>query len=181
MHAQNIETYLADLGQALQDLRVQRPIRILLVGGAFMLTQVRNRPTTNDVDVVLKDIDNPMTSPLYQIFKAAVRAVANSNRIPVTWINDLIGDFLRNASVVPEGVMWRHYGMLEVYIPEAEYILALKLLAGRPKDRNDTQALCQRLKVLTRHQAQQLVDRYIPNKQLQQLNNLDDTLDDVLP
>ncbi len=65
MHAQNIETYLADLGQALQDLRVQHPIRILLVGGAFMLTQVRNRPTTNDVDVVLKDIDNPMASPLY--------------------------------------------------------------------------------------------------------------------
>jgi hypothetical protein len=181
MHAQNIETYLADLGQALQDLRVQRPIRILLVGGAFMLTQVSNRPTTNDVDVVLKDINDPMTSPLYQIFKAAVRAVANSNRIPITWINDLIGDFLRNASVVPEGVLWRHYGMLEVYIPEAEYILALKLLAGRPKDRNDTQALCQRLKVRTRRQAQQLVDRYIPNKQLQQLNNLDDTLDDVFP
>ncbi len=44
MHAQDIETYLAALGQALQDLRAQRPMRILLVGGAFMLTQVRNRP-----------------------------------------------------------------------------------------------------------------------------------------
>ncbi len=31
MHAQDIETYLADLGQALQDLQTQRPIRILLV------------------------------------------------------------------------------------------------------------------------------------------------------
>jgi hypothetical protein len=71
-----------------------------------------------------------MTSPLYQTFKAAVRAVANSNQIPVTWINDLIGDFLRNASIVPEGVLWRCYGMLEVYIPGAEYILALKLLVG---------------------------------------------------
>jgi hypothetical protein len=80
-----------------------------------------------------------------------------------------------------KGVLWRHYGMLEVYIPEAEYILALKLPAGRPKDRNDTQALCQRLKVRTRRQAQQVVDRYIPNKQLQQLNNLDDTLNDVFP
>src|SRR5712691_8558987 len=106
MQAQDIETYLADLGQALQHSRVQRPVRILLVGGAFMLTQVHNRPTTNDVDVVLKDIYDPITSPLYQTFKAAVRAVANSNRIPVTWINDLIGDFLHNASVVPEGVLW---------------------------------------------------------------------------
>ena len=181
MHAQDIETYLADLGQALQQLRVQRPVRVLMVGGAFMLTQMHNRPTTNDVDVVLKDVDDPMTSPLYRTFKAAVRAVASSNRIPVTWINDLIGDFLRNASVVPEGILWRHYGMLEVYIPEAEYMLALKLLAGRPKDRNDIQALCQRLNVRTRPQAQQLVDRYIPNKQLQQLNHLDDTLNDVFP
>ncbi len=181
MHAQNIETYLADLGQALQNLRVQRPVRILVVGGAFMLTQLRNRPTTNDVDIVLKDVDDPTTSPLYQTFKAAVRVVASSNRIPVTWINDVIGDFLRHASVVPEGILWRHYGMLEVYIPEVEYILALKLLAGRQKDRNDIQALCQHLKIRTRHQAQQLVDRYIPNKQLQQLNDLDDTLNDVFP
>ena len=181
MYAQDIEAYLADLGRVLQQLRVQRPVRILMVGGAFMLTQVQNRPTTNDVDIVLRDIDDPMTSPLYQTFKAAVRAVANRNRIPVTWINDLIGDFLRNVSVLPEGVLWRQYSMLEVYIPEAEYMLALKLLAGRSKDRNDILALCQLLKVRTRPQAQQIVDRYIPNKQLQHLHDLDDTLNDVFP
>jgi hypothetical protein len=33
----------------------------------------------------------------------------------------------------------------------------------------------------TREQAQRLVDRYIPNKQVQQLNDLDDTLSDVFP
>ena len=44
MHAQDIETYLANLGQALQQLRVQRPVRILIVGGAFILTQMHNRP-----------------------------------------------------------------------------------------------------------------------------------------
>ena len=57
MHKKDIETYLAELGQELHDLGVQRHVRILLVGGAFMLTQVKNRQTTDDVDVLLKDDD----------------------------------------------------------------------------------------------------------------------------
>lgn len=181
MQAQDIETYLADLGQELQDQGVRLPVRILIVGGAFMLTQLHNRPTTNDVDMLLMDIDDPTTSPLYQTFKAAVRAVANRNRIPITWINDVIGDFLRDTSMVPQGTLWRIYAMLEVYIPPSEYILALKLLAGRQKDRGDIQALCQQLRVQTRKQAQQLVDRYIPNRQVQQINDLDDKLNNIFP
>ncbi len=178
MQAQEIEMYLAELGQELQNLGVQHPIRILLVGGAFMLTQVRNRFTTNDVDVLLKDIEDPTTSSLYQTFKAAVRTITSRNKIPSSWINDVIGDFLRDMGTVPEGTLWHTYAMLEVYIPPSEYILALKLLAGRQKDRDDIYALCQQLQVQTRKQAQRLVDRYIPNKQVQQLNGLDDTLTD---
>ena len=49
MQAQEIEAHLAELGQELQNLHVPQPIRILLVGGAFMLTQLHNRSTTNDV------------------------------------------------------------------------------------------------------------------------------------
>ncbi len=122
MRAQDIERYLADLGQQLQHMEIQQPVRILMVGGAFMLTQFHNRPTTNDVDVLLKDVDDPMTSSLYQTFKVAVRAVAARNQIPLTWINDVIGDFLRDTSVVPQGSLWRTYALLEVYIPPNEYI-----------------------------------------------------------
>jgi hypothetical protein len=53
MHAHEIERYLAELGQELQNLGVQHRIRILLVGGAFMLTQIHNRTSTNDVDVLV--------------------------------------------------------------------------------------------------------------------------------
>ncbi len=70
------------------------------------------------------------------------------------------------------------YGVLEVYLPPAEFILALKLMAGRQKDRADILALCQRLQIQNRQQAQRLVDLYIPDKQLQQLSDLDDTLDE---
>jgi hypothetical protein len=181
MQGQDIERALAALGQELQNLGVQKPIRLLLVGGAFMLTQIGNRPSTNDVDVLLKDVELSTTSPLSQTFHAAVRAVARKHRLPNTWLNDLIGDFLRDTGTAPEGTLWRTSGMLAVYVPPSDYILALKLFAGRPKDREDIASLCQLLHIQTRAQAQQLVDRYIPNKQVQQLNHLDDTLDEWFP
>ena len=181
MDAQAIENYLAELGQELQHLGVQRPIRILMVGGAFMLTQIHNRSSTNDVDVLLKDGEDFTTSPRYQTFRAAVRAVARQHKLPSNWLNDIMGDFLRDTGTAPDGTLWRTYTMLEVYIPPGDYVLALKLFAGRPKDRDDIYSLCQQQQIRAREQAQQLVDRYIPNKQVQQLNYLDNTLDELFP
>jgi hypothetical protein len=135
----------------------------------------------NDVDVLLVDVDDLATSPLYQTFKAAVRAVAGRSRLPVTWMNDLLGDFLRDSTRVSLGTLWRTYAAHEVYVPEAEYILALKLLAGRPKGRGDIQLLCRQLQIGTRIQAQQLVDHYIPDRHVQQLNHLDTTLSTLFP
>ena len=180
MQAQDIEMHLADLGQELSNMGVSSPVRILMVGGAFMLTQMHSMRITNDVDVLLKDIDDPTTSPLYRVFKAAVRAVASRRQIPSTWMNDLIGDFLRDLGTVPNGVLWRTYAVLEVYVPEVEYILALKLLAGRRKDREDIPMLCEQVGIQTRGQAQQLVNRYIP-REVQQINGLDNTLSILFP
>jgi hypothetical protein len=176
MEAQEIEIHLAELGQELQNAGIEHPIRILLVGGAFMLTQVHNRATTNDIDILLKDAEDITNSQIYRIFKAAIRTIAARNKISASWLNDVIGDFLRDIGIVPEGTLWKRYAMLEVYLPPREYILALKLLAGRPKDKGDIHALCQGEKIQTRQQAQSLVDRYIPDKQIQQMNHLDNTL-----
>src|SRR5947209_17425761 len=159
MQANDIEIYLAKLGQELHAQGVQQPVRILLVGGAFMLTQVGSRQTTDDIDVVLKDIENSTISPLYQTFKAAVRAVAKNNHLSIIWLNDIIGDFLKDIGNVPDGTLWRQYGPLEVFLPPKEYILALKLLAGRQKDQDDILALRQQLDIQTREQALQLIDR----------------------
>ncbi len=49
------------------------------------------------------------------------------------------------------------------------------------KDREDIQLLCQRLHIGTRIQAQQVVERYIPDQQVQQLNNLAMTLSTLFP
>ena len=105
MHAQEIENYLAELGQELQNLGIRQPIRILLVGGAFMLTQIQNRASTNDVDVLLKDGEDSTTSPRYQTFRAAVRAVARKRTLPSNWLNDIMGDFLRDTGTAPDGTL----------------------------------------------------------------------------
>jgi len=181
MQAHDIETYLADLGQELQHSGVRQPIRILLVGGAYMVTQAGNRPATNDVDILLMDTADTSTWPLHPTFQAAVRAVAARRLLPTTWLNDVIGDALRNNGPVPPGAVWRAHGMPEVYIPPSEYILALKLLAGRPRDIGDIQALGQQLGIHSRDQAQQVIDRYIPDGQLQQLNQVDMTLAQCFP
>ena len=68
-----------------------------------------------------------------------------------------------------------------LYVPSSEYILALKLLAGRQKDQNDILALSQQLHIQTRAQAQQLLDRYIPDKEVQQLNKVETVLVKFFP
>ena len=37
MQAQEIEYYLAELGTALQDQGIVKPVRLLLIGGAYMM------------------------------------------------------------------------------------------------------------------------------------------------
>jgi len=49
---------------------------------------------------------------------------------------------------------------MDIYLPQADCMLALKLLSGRPRDEEDIAALCQQLNISTREQAQALVDRY---------------------
>lgn len=57
------------------------------------------------------------------------------------------------------------------------YILSCKLMAGRPdKDFNDIATLCQLLRVTTRAQAQAIVDRFFPSKELHRLHLLPSTL-----
>jgi hypothetical protein len=176
MHAQEMETYLAELGQELQQRRIAQPVRILVIGGAFMLLQSKSRRATDDIDVVLKDVEDTVDSPLYDTFRAAVQAVANRNQLRDKWLNDLMAEILRDMGPLPEGTLWRRYGKLEVFFPPEDYILVLKLLAGRQKDRRDIETLCQQLQIQSREQAQRLVDRYVP-KRFQQLRHLDETLD----
>ncbi|HEY4034875.1 MAG TPA: hypothetical protein VGL94_13015 [Ktedonobacteraceae bacterium] len=169
MQKQDIEHNLSLLGSQLEELGIQTTIRLLMIGGGFMLTQIGNRATTDDVDVLVKDISDPQHSDDYRIFRNAVHFVAYDARLSDSWLSDNIGDFLRMAGPVPQGQLWRRFGRyLEVSIPPKAFILAHKLIAGRLKDEEDTRALFQSLHITKRQEAQNIVDKYITNKDIQE-------------
>jgi hypothetical protein len=180
MDSHNIELYLQDLGDELELRGFKEPVRIMIVGGVFMLLMVKNRKSTEDVDVVLMDMeDTTNTTPQTKSFQVAVRAVARKHKLKRTWMNDDVAFFIRDMAPNPQPDLWRKYKMLHVYLPSKEYILALKLMVYRLKDMNDIEALCQELGVETREQAQSIVDRYVPDERWQTEYRLEDTLDEL--
>lgn len=182
MESQDIEHYLALLGEQLETLGLRTPLRLLMIGGGFMLTQVGVRRTTNDIDVLVKDIRDPQQSEEYRIFKNAVRFVAYDTGIHEGWMSDTIRDFLMLAGPVPKGTLWRTFGTrLHVYVPPKAYILALKLLAGREKDMGDIDALLKELHIQKRQQAQKVITTYIKNKDIRQNHNAQRMLDFFFP
>ncbi len=62
---------------------------------------------------------------------------------------------------MPRGKLWKRYGPLHVYAPPKEYMLALKIMAGRDKDMADCRILLLQTTIRTRRQAQRALDRYI--------------------
>ena len=81
-----------------------------------------------------------------------------------THVKMIIGKLLSFKSGKPKH--WKTFSNLDVYVPELEYILALKLFSGRRQDTRDIQALAQQLNVRTKAQAWSIVNLYIPSMQL---------------
>lgn len=55
MNSRQIEHYLGFLGQKLDEM--QTKASIILLGGALMVTQIGNRKSTQDIDVVVATND----------------------------------------------------------------------------------------------------------------------------
>ena len=52
MQARDIERHLTQLGQELTDRGIQKPIRVLMIGGAYMLLLAKMQRSTDDVDIL---------------------------------------------------------------------------------------------------------------------------------
>jgi hypothetical protein len=122
MKAEDIERYLSQLGQELQKRGIQRPIHLLIIGGAYMLP----------------------------------------------WLNYLTQLLMYDMVIIPDGKPWKMYGPIHIYVPSPEYILALKIFAGREKDIEDCKILLQQGTITTREQALKSLERYILPDALQQ-------------
>jgi hypothetical protein len=194
MNKQEIEAYLLELDEALATAFPNpEPIRVLVVGGAcLLLTEVTERPT-QDIDVIITDLEGTGEASLvYELTKTTRRIrkiisdIGKRHGLPPKermFLNDDCALFLQDIGALPEARLFQAYRKLQLYLPiDLGYILACKLMAGRPaKDYDDIRALRQRLGIQTRGQAQALVDRFFPDPYDQQLHQLAKTFTELFP
>jgi Nucleotidyltransferase of unknown function (DUF6036) len=159
MEAEDIERYLAELGAELKNRGLKKPVRILLIGGAYMLLLANAPRSTKDIDIFWLDEDGLQRA--YAPLRESVQVIKQKHDLDADWLNYLAQMLMYDEVIVPDGKLWKRFGPLHVYAPPREYILALKIAAGRDKDLADCAILLSKTRIRTREQAQQVVERYL--------------------
>jgi hypothetical protein len=178
MEAGDIERYLTELGAELKNQGLKKPVRILLIGGAYMLLFANAPRSTKDIDIFWLDEDGFQRA--YAPLRESVQAITHKHDLDAGWLNYLAQMLMYDEVVVPDGKLWKRFGPLHVYAPEVQYILALKITAGRQKDLEDCAILLLKTKIRTRQQAQQLLDRYIlPGGQQKNAESIENALNQL--
>ncbi|HWS84925.1 MAG TPA: DUF6036 family nucleotidyltransferase [Ktedonobacteraceae bacterium] len=160
MKAEDIEKYLSQLGQELLKRGIQEPIHLLLIGGAYMLLLTNTARATDDIDIFWLEEEEALQRALRPLQEGVI-AVAGANQIDPNWLNYMTQLLMYDLVIVPDGNLWKTFGPLRIYAPPQEYILALKIFAGRDKDIEDCKILLQHIEINSQQQARILLDRYI--------------------
>ena len=122
---ENLDTYLKELAKEIRKSdRSGMPVEIILIGGAAILANYGFREMTTDIDVVFR--------AGYSL-KDSINRVGDRYNLPNGWLNT---DFMKTGSYSPKLVEVSKYyktfsGVLEVRTVSAEYLIAMKLRAGR--------------------------------------------------
>jgi hypothetical protein len=108
--------------------------------------------------------------------------VARKRKLRHDWFNFLTQAIMQRDILIPYGKLWKKFGPLHIHVPPREYILALKILAGRDKDLVDCGILLSHTKIQTRQQAQQLLDTYVlPEAQERQAEQIQKSMRSLFP
>ncbi len=150
---EDIETYLRELDAALQRLGAKG--EICMYGGAVMCVVYEARPATKDVDAVFR--------PTQEI-RTAVEQIAEAHNLPEDWLNDAVKGFVVEH---PQRILF-NFPNLQVYIPEPDYLLAMKTLAARvdTQDKGDIIFLIQRLGLKTPDEVFKILENYYPRQMI---------------
>ena len=149
-----MERYLREVGAELvaQGLTAD----IVIVGGAFMTLVLRAREATKDVAAYF----DPSTAPAV---REAAATVAAREGLARDWLNDAVKGFFATS---PTTTLWAEYPGLRVNAVTAEYMLAMKSLAGRPQDASDVKTLAAHLGLTTAEDALSIVNTHVPERLL---------------
>jgi hypothetical protein len=193
MNKTELEALLEELDTALvKAFPGPELMSVLVVGGACLLFQgVTTRPT-EDVDVIIFDMMGSeestliFHSPIADKIRRIIKSIGKRHGLRgerQLFFNDHSAPFLLELSEneLPPMRLLKAYQKLHLYVPnDLGYILACKLMAGRPeKDLGGIEVLCRTLGIRNRAQAQSVVDHYFPSPIHQASYQLARTLDGV--
>ncbi len=153
MQAEEIKQYLSELNDELRDMNVKG--EICLYGGAVMCLVFDARPATKDVDAVFR--------PAQQIRQAAER-IAEAHHLRTDWLNDAVKGFVVPH---PQRILF-DFPNLKVYVPEPDYLLAMKALAARldTADADDVKLLIKQLSLQKPEEVFAILEKYYPRQHI---------------
>ncbi len=153
MEAHEIVAYLQELNDELSALEVVG--EACLYGGAVMCVVYQARPSTKDVDAIFQ--------PTLQM-RQAVERVAKRHDLRPDWLNDAVKGFVVQH---PQRILF-DLPNLKVYVPEPDYLLAMKTLAARVEgtDQEDVRFLIELLGLASAEEVFTILEKYYPRQRI---------------
>ena len=153
MTAEEITKYLTELNDELRLMDIKGEVS--LYGGAVMCLVYDARPSTNDVDAVFRPVSE---------IRNAISIVAERNKLRPDWLNDGVKGFL----VPHHQRIFVDLPNLKVFVPDADYLLAMKALSARVDsfDTEDIKTLIKQLGINTPNEVFVILEKYYPQNQI---------------
>ena len=153
MTAEEIEQYLTELNEEL--CRSEVIGEICLYGGAVMCLVFKARPATKDVDAIFQPV---------KAIRRASRVIAERHDLNIDWLNYAVKMFV----VSHEKRILFDLPCLKVFVPEKDYLLAMKVLAARADtfDLDDIRFLIKNLKLGSVEEVLKIMRNYYPRKEV---------------
>lgn len=153
MDRDQIKHSLERLNRELERMNIKG--EVCLYGGAAMCLAFDARPSTRDIDAVFK--------PAREM-RQAILNVAQAEGLRDNWLNDAVKGF-----VVPHSrrVLF-NLSHLKVFVPEPDYLLAMKALAARVDgtDRGDVEYLIRHMGLGSAQDVYSILGKYYPDGQI---------------
>lgn len=130
---------------------------ICIFGGAVMVLVFRERNATKDIDAIF----HPS-----RVMRACAESVARELGLPAEWLNDGVKGFIARPPATQRHPRLPRYDHLNIVMPTAEYLLAMKCLASRvgagQTDRADAKTLASHLGYTRPEQVHALLEAFYP-------------------
>ncbi|MEO6334192.1 MAG: DUF6036 family nucleotidyltransferase [Pyrinomonadaceae bacterium] len=153
MTSDEITKYLNELNDELASAKISGEVTIY--GGAVMCLVYEARPATKDVDAIFR--------PTNEI-RTFIKRIAERNDLPPDWLNDGVKGFLVSH---PQRILF-DLSNLKVYVPEPDYMLAMKALSARADtyDQTDMRILIAKLGLTQPMEVFEVLEKYYPQQQI---------------